>query len=66
MAKHKKPFILMALKTGAHHIGNGVLNAVEDVNQPSDVVLSNVLAALKSGALNAGKEIARERLGKLI
>lgn len=65
MAKNKS-FILMALKIGANHIGSGLLNAVDNANQPSDVVLSNVVASLKSGAFAAGKEIARERLGKLI
>jgi hypothetical protein len=66
MAKKNNAFILMALKTSANHIGSGLLNAVADANQPTDVALSNIVAALKTGVVAAGQEIARERLSKLI
>ncbi|OCT13971.1 hypothetical protein A8709_00050 [Paenibacillus pectinilyticus] len=63
--KFIKSFLEAALKTGANNIGTRLLDAVNDANQPADVVLEKVVTALKSGALATGQEVLRAQLGQL-
>ncbi|WP_168118931.1 hypothetical protein [Paenibacillus sp. HB172176] len=62
---HAKDFFQSVLKTGATNIGNQLLAAVDDVNQPSDIVMEKILTALKTGAIATGQEVVRGRLSKL-
>ncbi|TXK79807.1 hypothetical protein [Paenibacillus sp. N3.4] len=63
--KESKDFIEVALRSGANNIGKQLLDAVSDVNQPSDIVLLKIFTGLKNGALETGLEIVKERLERV-
>ncbi|MEK3884498.1 hypothetical protein [Paenibacillus sp. PL2-23] len=60
-----KAFMRTVLRSGANNIGNQLMDAVSDANQPGTMILGNVLNALKSGAIATGQEVVRERLSRL-
>jgi hypothetical protein len=62
--KKSKPLIEAALRSGANKIGNRLLDATSDVNQPSDILLDKLFTALKSGVLATGQEIVKEELDR--
>jgi hypothetical protein len=57
--KKSRPIFKAVLRSGADNIGKRLLNAVDDVNQPSDILLEKLIIALKSGALATGQEIVK-------
>jgi hypothetical protein len=62
--KKSKPLIKAALTSGADNIGKRLLDAVSDVNQPSDILLGKLFTALKSGVLATGHEIVKGELDR--
>ncbi|WP_314586848.1 hypothetical protein [Paenibacillus terrigena] len=64
-SKFLKSFLESALKSGANNIGRQLLDAVNDDNQPADVVLGRIVTALKSGAVATGQEVLRTGLSQL-
>ncbi|MDQ6421685.1 hypothetical protein RB620_19855 [Paenibacillus sp. LHD-117] len=63
--KEVLPVVESALKSGANNFGRELLNAVEDGNQPSDIVFGNIVSALRSGVIATGQQVVKERLQKL-
>lgn len=62
--RESKAFAESVFRNGANHIGGQLLNAVDDVNQPTDVVLGNIVSALRNGAVATGQAVLKERLGR--
>lgn len=60
LSEQTKELFRTALTSGANHIGKEILEAVNDVNQPSDIVYEKLFAALKNGAFATGLELVRE------
>lgn len=58
--KTSKKLLNTALTRGADNIGKELLGAVNDVNQPSDVLFDKLITALKSGAIATGQEIMQK------
>jgi hypothetical protein len=62
--KKSKPLVEAALRRGADNIGKRLLDAVNDVNQPSDILFEKLFTAVKSGVLATGQEIMKEKLNR--
>lgn len=60
-----KPLLKAAMTSGANNIGKQLLDAVSDVNQPSDIILEKLFTALKSGVLATGQEILKEGMEEI-
>ncbi|MCY7486850.1 hypothetical protein M5X00_16715 [Paenibacillus alvei] len=60
-----KSFLETALKSGANNFGRQLLNAVNDENQPAEIILGRIATALKSGAVATGQEVLRAQLDQL-
>jgi hypothetical protein len=63
--RESKAFAESLLRNGANHIGGQLLNAVSNVNQPTDIVFGNIAAALRNGVIATGQEVVRERLSRI-
>lgn len=59
-----KALVESLFRNGASHVGGQLLDAVNDVNQPTDVVLGNIVSALRNGAIATGQAVLRERLSQ--
>ncbi|QGQ98764.1 hypothetical protein EHS13_29755 [Paenibacillus psychroresistens] len=57
--KKSKPIIKATMRSGAENIGQRLLTAVSNPNQPFDITLEKLLTALKSGALATGLEVVK-------
>ena len=51
------PILQVALRNGASHIGNQLVEAARTTNQPSDLYRGKLLEAVKNGVLYTGHEI---------
>lgn len=65
LSKESKPLLEAALRSGANSVGKQLLDAARDVNQPSNIFLKKLAAALKNGALAAGQEIVSGGLDRI-
>ncbi|MCM3289953.1 hypothetical protein M3661_07400 [Paenibacillus sp. MER 180] len=65
--KHKeffKGFLDSALKSGANNFGKHLLDAVNDENQPVDIVFGRIVTALRDGAIATGQDVLRAQLNQ--
>ncbi|NOU99733.1 hypothetical protein [Paenibacillus planticolens] len=46
-----------AVKSGANTVGKQVIDAVDNMDQPANIVASKLIAAVKSGVKNAGEQM---------
>lgn len=58
--KTSKHLLNTALTRGADNIGKELLEAVNDANQPSDVLFEKLVTALKSGAIATGQDLMKK------
>jgi hypothetical protein len=51
------PLLSSAVRSGANAAGKQIKAAASDLEQPSAILLGNIISALKGGALAAGKDL---------
>jgi hypothetical protein len=64
LASESQAFAESVFRNGANQIGTQLLDAVSDINQPTDVILGKIASALKIGVLATSQEVLKERLNR--